>query len=110
MHISEQAIDAALLLTVEGQLDSTTSRELEDTLCARMQVHSAVIIDMRAVQYVSSAGLRVLLKAAKIARGASHRLVLFGLAPNVSEVFDISGFSGIFRIEPDLAQAQAAAA
>jgi anti-sigma B factor antagonist len=47
---------------------------------------------------VSSAGLRVLLKAAKIARTSQHRLALAGRTPQVQEVFDISGFTAIFTI------------
>ena len=110
MQITESATAGAYVVAVEGELDSNTSRELEDMLCALMQVQAAVVVDLNKVPYVSSAGLRVLLKAAKIGRSAAHRLVLAGLAPQVREVFDISGFSNIFRIEPDLAAAHSALA
>ncbi len=74
MLITGHATDAA----VEGHLDSSTSRELEDLLCARMQAQPAAIIDMKRVQYVTSAGLRVLLKPTRIARGTAHRPALTG--------------------------------
>ena len=63
-----------------------------------MQDRPGVVLDMQRVDYVSSAGLRVLLKAAKIARQEGHRLALAGLTPQVQEVFDISGFTAIFTI------------
>ncbi|CCB66693.1 STAS domain-containing protein [Hyphomicrobium sp. MC1] len=110
MQITEHVTAAAHVVAVEGQLDSNTSSQLEDVLCARMQAQAAVIVDLNRVPYVSSAGLRVLLKAAKIGRGAAHSLVLAGLAPRVLEVFEMSGFSSIFRIEPDLAAAEASLA
>lgn len=102
LKITEQALEKAYVIVLSGQLDSDTSRKLEDVLCPRMEASQDVVVDMCDVAYVSSAGLRIFLKAAKIARAASHRLVLAGLAPQVKEVFDISGFTNIFRIAPDV--------
>jgi anti-sigma B factor antagonist len=98
MEIDEHTEANQLVIAVAGRLDSNTSPEFENTLCPRVQERATVIVDMARLDYVSSAGLRVLLKAAKIARTEQHRLALAGLTAQVQEVFDISGFTAIFTI------------
>jgi anti-sigma B factor antagonist len=98
MDIEEHTEAHKLVIALGGRLDSNTSPELEKLICPRIEATDVVIVDMSRLDYVSSAGLRVLLKAAKIARGAQHRLALAGLTPQVQEVFDISGFTAIFTI------------
>src|SRR4051812_39193139 len=98
MDIAEHTEADKLVIALGGRLDSNTSPELEKLICPRMETSSAVIVDMSRLDYVSSAGLRVLLKAAKIARSSQHRLALAGLTAEVQEVFDISGFTAIFTI------------
>ncbi|AYJ84779.1 anti-sigma factor antagonist (plasmid) [Sphingomonas paeninsulae] len=102
MHISEDIRGNALVISPVGRLDSNTAITLEAVLPARVQANAATIIDLAEVAYVSSAGLRVLLKGAKTAKSSGHRLVLSGLSESVQEVFDISGFSTIFQIEADV--------
>jgi len=102
MEINEEHKGGAIVIAASGRIDSNTASELEAVLPPRVQANDATVMDLSAVSYVSSAGLRVLLKGAKIAKASGHRLVLSGLAPSVREVFDISGFSAIFSIEPDI--------
>lgn len=102
MEIREETRDGVLLVTVDGRLDSNSAGELEAVLPPRVQAHEKVVLDLAGVPYVSSAGLRVLLMGAKAARAKGHRLVLTGLSASVREVFDISGFSSILAIEPDV--------
>jgi anti-sigma B factor antagonist len=103
MNINETHEGEVLVIAVDGRIDSTTSRQLEDVLPERVQATPRVLLDMSDVQYVSSAGLRVLLKAAKSARSTGHDLVLTGLLPQVHEVFQVIGFESLFRILPDRA-------
>lgn len=65
-------------------------------------------IDMSKLEYISSAGLRVLLVVAKKVQQAKGKMVLFGLVPNVREVFSVSGFDRIYAIQSDTASALAA--
>ena len=102
MQIDEQTRGGVLLITAAGRLDSGTAGSLEAVVPARVQTHDKIVLSLADVPYVSSAGLRVLLIGAKAARAKGHKLVLAGLAPSVQEVFDISGFSAIFAIEPDV--------
>lgn len=64
-------------------------------------------MDMARHDYVSSAGLRVMLKTAKTSRAAKKKLVLAGLQPTVQEVFDISGFTALFVIVDTIEEAKA---
>jgi len=108
MQISEQTRGGALVIQASGRLDSSSAGALEAVLPARIQSHGKVVLNLADVPYVSSAGLRVLLIGAKAARAGGHKLVLAGLSESVREVFDISGFTSIFAIEPDLDSAVAA--
>ena len=108
MTIGEHSVEAAKLIEVAGRVDSTTAASLEATLLPGLTASTAVILDLSGVVYVSSAGLRVLLKAAKLARSTGHRLLLTGLAPQVREVFEISGCAGLFSIYADRPSATAA--
>ena len=108
MQISEQTRDGALVIQAAGRLDSSSAGALEAVLPARIQANDKVALNLTDVPYVSSAGLRVLLIGAKAARAAGHKLVLAGLSDSVREVFDISGFTSLFTIEPDLDSALAA--
>ena len=110
MNITETREGDVLVVAVSGRIDSTTSKQLEDMLPERVQATPRVLLDMSDVQYVSSAGLRVLLKAAKAARSTGHGLVLTGLLPQVHEVFQVIGFDSLFRIVAERAEAKAALA
>jgi anti-anti-sigma factor len=93
---------------LSGRLDTATSLAAENTLLPLVQ-NGMVIADLSEVGYVSSAGLRVLLKATKQARGTGGRFVLCGLRPSVLEVFEISGFDKVMPIFPSRDEALASA-
>lgn len=109
MQISEENHDAVLVISASGRIDSNTAGDLEAVLPARVESNPAVVMDLAQVAYVSSAGLRVLLRGAKISKSTGNTLVLCGLDPSVQEVFDISGFTSIFTITPDIGSALGAA-
>lgn len=108
MQIKEETRGGVLVVTASGRLDSSSAGVLEAVLPARVQTHDKVVLDLADVPYVSSAGLRVMLMGAKAARAKGHKLALAGLAPTVHEVFDISGFTALFTIAPDVDSAVAA--
>jgi anti-sigma B factor antagonist len=99
MTIKEDKKNNAVILAVEGRLDSTTSAELERKLLARMEGgEKDFLLDFAGMDYISSAGLRVLLMAAKRCQKMAGKVVLSALNVNVREVFDIAGFTGLFTI------------
>lgn len=108
--IEQTQSGAVTIVTVAGRLDGTTARQLEDGLVALIAPGVGMVLDMSGLDYVSSAGLRVLLKIAKAAKAAKVRLALAGITPPVTKVFEISGFTTIFDIHPDSASAAAAIA
>ena len=99
MKIQGHKKGAIVVVEVEGRLDSVTSSELEKEILSLLQSgESNLLIDFAGLDYISSAGLRVLLMAAKKAKAAGGRVVLVNLVNNVKEVFDIAGFTSIFPI------------
>ncbi len=110
MEIKEQRQGDVIILEPAGRLDSLSCRAFETRLLAALDQSGAVVVDGAALEYISSAGLRVLLVAAKHNRSGGGRLALAALRGNVREVFDISGFSAIFAIHSTVAEAVAALA
>jgi anti-sigma B factor antagonist len=108
MEIHEQPQGGVLVLGPVGRLDSLTCREFETRLLAALDQCGAVVVDCTALTYVSSAGLRALLVAAKRNRTSGGRLALAALRDPIREVFDISGFTAIFAIHPTVDAAVAA--
>lgn len=97
VNISKQGEVA--IVQLNGRLDANTSGEVETQLIPVFDSgEKKIIIDFSRLDYISSAGLRVLLLAAKKSKALNSELKLSGLKPHVIEVFDIAGFSAIFSI------------
>ena len=95
----EKTINAeAVTLKVSGRLDTQTAPELENELDAVLPGAKDLTFDMSALEYVSSAGLRVILKAQKV-MNAQGSMKLTGVNDSIMEVFDITGFLDILTIE-----------
>jgi anti-anti-sigma factor len=82
-----------------GRLDTLTAPELERPLKESCEQWQSTVVDCERLDYVSSAGLRVLLTGQKAASVLEHSLTLVNVADDVREVFDITGFSRILSIE-----------
>ncbi len=90
------------LLHPSGRLDANNSAQFEkDMLEVLDRSPHGMVMDFSELGYVSSAGLRVVLLAAKKVKAAGGTFVLCGLSPSVSEVFKISGFLSILTVVPD---------
>lgn len=100
MDISEETRGGVTILKAVGRVDSATSSAFETRLVEAVvgRGKASVVVDMTALTYISSAGLRALLVAAKKAKPAGSRVVLAAMAPTIREVFDMSGFSTLFEI------------
>ena len=108
MQIGEQRAGTVLVLAPAGRLDSVTSNELEKHVAARLDAgERRLLVDLAGVEYISSAGLRVLLMAAKRLKEPPAALVLCGLGPGVRTVLELAGFLPLFAIEPGREQALA---
>jgi len=106
MEIAEAQAGGALVIAPRGRVDSVSSGELERRVVARLDWGARrVVIDLSGVEYISSAGLRVLLLAAKRLGPPPGALVLCGLGPGVLAVLELAGLTGVFAIEQDREQA-----
>ena len=91
------------LFKLKGRLDSNTSMGFEQKLFQSIDSGARrLIIDFEGLDYISSAGLRVILKATKNLKTAEGKLVLCAMQDYVKEVFEISGFDSFLPIEASL--------
>lgn len=98
MNIQKNLDGTTLTLTLEGRLDTGTSPLLEAELKQSITDVSCLVLDLAAVEYISSAGLRVLLSAQKVMNRQGEMLVR-NVNASVMEVFEITGFTDILTIE-----------
>jgi anti-anti-sigma factor len=83
---------------LSGRLDTLTAPRLEGPLLEALAANNSVVLDCAALEYVSSAGLRVLLAGQKAADAAGHNFELTAVSEDVLDVFDLTGFSDILTI------------
>ena len=98
MQITQTKDGAKLVIALEGRLDTTTAPELENVLKEELDGVEELCFDLEKLQYISSAGLRVLLAAQKT-MNAQGTMKVTNVCPEVMEVFDITGFVDILTIE-----------
>lgn len=97
IEMSHEQRNGALILRPKKRIDSSTAKSFEEQANAQVDAHPGnVVIDFSELDYISSAGLRVVLTTAKRAKAAGGALTLSGVRDNVREVFDVSGFAAIF--------------
>ena len=108
MEVMEERAGGTVILGPKGRLDSNSSKSFEERVMALLDGgKAAMLIDFAELDYVSSAGLRVLLMAAKRSKAADGRLALCALSTPIREVFDMSGFAKLFSIYPSRGEAMA---
>jgi anti-sigma B factor antagonist len=99
MEIGEKKAGNVDILYLNGRLDAYAANDVEkkiNTITDKLQVY--LIVNMEKLEYISSSGLRVLLASLKKARKQQGDIRLTGLQPYVKEVFDIAGFTMLFKI------------
>lgn len=107
LEIRESREAEVLVLELIGRLDTKTSGALEKSVATHLGAgQRRFILDLTGMEYVSSAGLRIFLMLAKKVSGTGG-LALYGLSPQVREVFDIAGFTRLFALAATRAEALA---
>lgn len=95
-----------LVLKPAKRIDSSNAKAFEDEANAKIDAGpKKVVIDFSALDYISSAGLRVVLTTAKRAKAAGGGLALCGVHGNVKEVFDVSGFASVLGMHASVDEA-----
>lgn len=97
MEIRKNQNGSELTISLIGRLDTTTAPALESTLKQSLNDITALTLDFAELEYISSAGLRVLLSAQK-QMNKQGKMTLLHVNENIKEVFDITGFSDILTI------------
>ncbi len=87
-----------LTISLEGRLDTTTAPELEEQVKASTAGITNLVFDVKKMEYISSAGLRVLLASQKLMNKQGSMKVI-NASDYVKEIFDVTGFSDILTIE-----------
>ena len=98
LNITTKTDGGALQVALEGRLDTVTSPQLENELKNALDGADALVLDMEALEYISSAGLRVLLSAQKLMNGKGG-MKLLHVNDTIMEIFEVTGFSDILTIE-----------
>ncbi len=94
--------DDILVLSPTGRIDGVTAKDYEEALLGWIaQGQTKILLDCKGVEYISSAGLRVLLMTSKRAGEAAGKLVLCAVRDHVHDVFKYSGFAEIISIHGD---------
>lgn len=106
LTISSENRSGSLVVTLEGRLDATAAKQLEERCLEWIDAGARrLILDFTGVDFISSAGLRAILLVAKQLAPVQGQITLCGLSTALSDVFAISGFSKLFRIVPSVAEA-----
>ncbi|MBI9088344.1 MAG: STAS domain-containing protein [Desulfobacterium sp.] len=106
MEIIQKTSNTVEVFKVNGRLDSNTSDLLKEKLDQILENGTTqVVIDFEHLDYISSAGIRVILRTVKVLKRTQGNLVLCSLQDYVREVFEIAGFDGYLTIEQNLDRA-----
>lgn len=98
MKINKTMENSTLHIALEGRLDTTTAPQLEAELKQSIADNTELILDFTKLEYLSSAGLRVLLSAQKM-MNKQGSMVIRGVNDLIMEVFEVTGFVDILTIE-----------
>ena len=114
MELTERRAGSAVVLAPAGRIDMGTADQLRERLIPLVteagKSGQGVVLDFSGVDYISSAGLRVLMLAAKEARASGGKIAVAALQPLVSEIFQISRFDKVLPCHVGMDEALASVA
>lgn len=99
MNITKTVNEEETILTVEGRVDVTSSKELQDAIISAFQSAKNLVVDFEKVGYIASAGLRALLLGQKTAISKSGTMKLIHVGDVVMDIFRMTGFDSTLHIE-----------
>jgi anti-sigma B factor antagonist len=106
MKIDTRELKHVSVVTVSGRVDSSTAPDLQKALQDLLDSeHNQLVLDLKDVDYMSSAGLRVLVAMQKAAKKNGGALRLAQPSVRVKEVFELAGLTPVFDIYPDVVEA-----
>ena len=97
LNIKKTKEGGKLTIALEGRLDTLTSPDLETEFKSDIDGVKELVLDLEKLEYISSAGLRVLLSSQKI-MNKQGEMTVTGCSPDIMEIFEVTGFSDILNI------------
>lgn len=98
MEIKKQINDKELTIELKGRLDTSTAPQFEEAVKESLAGMTSFILDLKELEYMSSAGLRIILTAQKT-MNKQGKMVIRNVNDTIMEVFDMTGFADILTIE-----------
>jgi anti-sigma B factor antagonist len=112
MALAHRLFDQTLVLSPSGRLDHDNCEAFREELAPHLERSAqegvAIVLDLSGLEYVSSAGLRCFMLAAKQAKAQNSRIVIAAMQPVVAEIFQIARFNLVFEAYPGVRDALAA--
>ena len=106
MKIQKEKINDILIFSLNGRFDSNTFREFEKEIFNEIEKRSYfIILNLEQLDYISSAGLRAILRVTKSLKNFAGKLVICSIPDSIAEIFEISGFNFFLKIAPNLEEA-----
>jgi anti-sigma B factor antagonist/stage II sporulation protein AA (anti-sigma F factor antagonist) len=108
METRAQQYADTMLLTIEGRIDHKSAKKFEEVLKQHLEgddLSPVLVLDLAGLEYMTSAGLRVLMIAAKACAGRQRELAVAALQPLIAEIFKISRFDLVLKIYPTVEDA-----
>jgi anti-anti-sigma factor len=99
IQLTEETKEGWCIVTVRGRADSETADDFEAGLRAAIDNHAQVAANLAGLDYISSAGLRAVIQAARAAEAKGVKLAFCAPTANVKKVFDMSGLHQILTIQ-----------
>jgi len=99
MQIEKEKQEKMLILKLSGRLETSTAPKLQEVVEKELEEVTELRLDMKNLEYVSSAGLRVLLAASKKMKAKNAVMTVYNVNEEVMEVFKITGFNEILSIQ-----------
>jgi anti-anti-sigma factor len=99
MTIEKTKQDGKLIFALDGRLETSTAPQLQEVLIPAFDTEKEIVLDFGKLDYVSSAGLRVLLMGHKTAKSKGSKQVVTHMPSEIMEILEMTGFSSILNIE-----------
>lgn len=99
MNIEKEITETQIILKIVGRIDTTNANDFDNQVQNEIKEGVNLVLDLKGLEYISSAGLRVLLSTHKSLTKVNGKLIIRNVNSDVMEVFDITGFSSILSIE-----------
>jgi len=99
MEVRKEQKEDVIVMNVSGRLDATTANDLEASLVPVIENEgNKIVINLEGLEYISSAGLRIMLLGMKMIKKVSGKMVICEMKEHIREIFEIAGFLPIFTI------------